>query len=157
MNAWFVLLYFSLLVIAASMISTIYQESTRRKNEFELKLQIAQLKQSEVVPKMTYEELLKMIRMNIDFYSDNIMIASGILSKDTDEKRSLLFNDVLEEVCIKTHHSLSKQVLDAVCNFVTPDHLSEYIAANARIIIVAKCEAYGRKIIPEQQKEDKAE
>lgn len=157
MNVWIALLYFSLLLISAVLISTLHQESTRRKTEFDLKLQIAQLKQSEVVPKMTYEELLKMIRMNIDFYSDNIMIASGILSKETDEERSLLFNDVLEEVCVKTQVSLSKQVLDAVYSFVTPDHLSEYIAANARTIIVAKCEAYGRKTTQEQQKEDKTE
>lgn len=150
-------IYTALLMIGTYMAVTVRQETKRKQNEFDLKLQIAQIKRNEVVPKMSYGDLMKLVRENIMFYTDKVMLTYGLFTKTTNEERSVLMDDALKEICGLTHGSLSKDVLDSILAFVTEDHLASYIALNARLILIAKCESSGEYRNSVQTKSEKDE
>ena len=117
-----------------------YKDMKQRQLEFQIKIEAAKNTKDSHVRSMSYKDLLSIIDTNMVYYVDQSILISEIVSKKSDEERSLIFNDILTSTCAQVDLSLSTAVKEALLTYISESHLHTYIKDRTRILLIAKIE-----------------
>ena len=104
-----------------------------------LKAQIeaSKIKKTDHINTMKFDDILGVINKLINFYVSEKILELGLINKNDDEI-SIVIDNMIVDVSTLVTSSLSDEIIKALLNYVTKDHMQRYIVSTIRLEIVAR-------------------
>lgn len=140
----FLITFCILCCIVVALVYTIYRDTTKMQNNFNVQIAAAQANQRPEINKLTYQELIKIVNEVINYYTSQNMDVIGLASKNEDEI-SLILDELTADISTKVKISISPMVSDCILGYITEDFYDRYIFNSVRLLIVANVERIKHK------------
>lgn len=137
-------------------IYTIYRDTTKISNNFELQIAASAALKKPEIHKLPYNELMKIVNSSIDYYTSQNMEVIGLANK-TPEEISLLIDDLTADVSTRVVLSISPAVMECILTYITEEFFNRYIYNSVQALIVLNVEKQKNKIASQQRKAQKLE
>lgn len=118
---------------------TIYRDTTKMQNNFQLQITAAQSNQRPDIHKMSYSDLMKIVNETIDYYTTQNLAVKTLASKSAEEI-SIQLDELSADIATKVKISVSPQVSNCITAYVTEDFYDRYIINSVRLLLVAHIE-----------------